>query len=318
MSAASFGWIGAGHPAASGPVEAGWPRDAGAAAQLWPRLLGRAPAGLLLQPPDEAALQAWADWATPALAAVCAARPTVLLDPTGPAPGGGRATDLARDEALAALGLQAVLPGGLPPAALAASLGFAIVRHRLDRPLRQLAPLDAATGLPSRAHLVPQIQQMLALREREPAPMALLLIELPELAELRERLGEGASALLRRKLAVRMRANLRGSDVVAVDGPTRLAVWLARLDQPASAGTVADKLIQALARPLQLGEAEGLRVHPRIGLVVSGPGMLDAEHLWQRALAALDGAAPLGSKVFFVPAEGRADAAANDPADPAG
>ncbi|MBN4659319.1 hypothetical protein H4F44_26420, partial [Escherichia coli] len=45
---------------------------------------------------------------------------------------------------------------------------------------------------------------------------------------------------------------------------------------------------------------------------------LDAEHLWQRALAALDGAAPLGSKVFFVPAEGRADAAANDPADPAG
>lgn len=317
MTAAQFGWVGRGAAGGLGPVEAAWPADAQAAARLWPRLLGRAPAGLLLQPPDAAALQAWADWATPALAAVCAARPTVLLCPPD-APGGARAADLARDEALAALGLQAVLPDGLPPAALAASLGFAIVRHRLDRPLRQLAPLDAATGLPSRAQLVPQIQQMLALREREPAPMALLLIELPELAELRERLGEGATALLRRKLAVRMRAKLRGSDVVAVDGPTRLAVWLARLDQPASAGIVADKLIEALARPLQLGEAEGLRVHPRIGFVVSGPGMLDAEHLWQRALAALDGAAPLGSKVFFVPAEGRADAAANDPGDPAG
>ncbi len=308
MSAAGFGWVGAGLAGAAGPVEAAWPPDAEAAAALWPRLAARAPAGLLLQPPDAAALQAWAGWATPALAAVCALRPTLLLSPAGePLP------DSARDEALAALGLQAVLPAGLSAPALQASLAFARVRHRLDRPLRQLAPLDAATGLPSRAQLVPQIQQMLALREREPAPMALLLIELPELAELRERLGEAASALLRRKLAVRMRANLRGSDVVAVDGPTRLAVWLARLDQPASAGTVADKLIQALARPLQIGAAEGLRVHPRIGLVISGPGMLDAEQLWQRALAALDGAAPLGSKVFFVPAEGRADAAANDP-----
>lgn len=300
---------------AIGPAPAGlaataspWPGNAAAARIVWADARRHAPGGLLwLAPPDLAEARALSE--TPDFAALAELMPLVLR---WPGPGRPAPELIAR---LSERGLQDLLasPPGDDPAELALRLRLAALRHQRERALREQAPTDPATGLPSRAQLMLHIQHLLALREREPAPMALLLIEVPELASVRQRLGPEAEALLRRKLAVRMRATLRGSDGVAVDGPTRLAVWLARLDRSESAEIVADKLERALTRPLRLG-AEGLSVQPRIGLVISAPGVLDAAGLWQRALATLDGAAPLGRKVFVARhGEGMEAGAANDP-----
>lgn len=90
------------------------------------------------------------------------------------------------------------------------------------------------------------------LREREPAPMALLVIRVEGLATTEARLGVAAAQALRRKLAVRLRGGLRASDVVSALAPDAFAVVLTRLDAPADGERVAAKLAQVLREPFMV------------------------------------------------------------------
>ena len=89
---------------------------------------------------------------------------------------------------------------------------FAIERRRRLDGAQPAYATDPATGLPHRQQLVEHLSQLLALREREPAPMAVLAlrIELPGSDE-----DPGQADLLLRKIAVRLRAAVRASDVAA-------------------------------------------------------------------------------------------------------
>ncbi|MEP7056371.1 MAG: hypothetical protein ABI809_01180, partial [Caldimonas sp.] len=61
---------------------------------------------------------------------------------------------------------------------LARRVRAAIERQRLVRASRQAYATDLATGLPHRQQLVEHMSQLLALREREPAPMAVLVLRI--------------------------------------------------------------------------------------------------------------------------------------------
>ncbi len=99
---------------------------------------------------------------------------------------------------------------------------FAVERRRRGELRRSAYSTDLGTGLPHRQQLVEHLSQLLALREREPAPMAVLAFRIDG---LRPR-GDGAESTdfetLRRKIAVRLRAGVRASDVVAADRRRRL------------------------------------------------------------------------------------------------
>src|SRR5439155_25989561 len=92
----------------------------------------------------------------------------------------------------------------------------------------------------------------LALREREPAPMALLALRIEGLAAAQAGFGAEAANVLRRKIAVRLRSGLRASDVVAALDADRFAVLLAWIDDAADGERVAAKLAQSLQRPLSV------------------------------------------------------------------
>lgn len=133
---------------------------------------------------------------------------------------------------------------------LALAVRQAVERKRLEQAARRAHSTDLATGLPNHAQLMEHMTHLLALREREPASMAMLVLRIDGLATAEARLGTESTNVLRRKIAVRLRSGLRASDVVAALGPDRFAVLLAWIDDEGDGERVASKLSQTLQRPL--------------------------------------------------------------------
>jgi GGDEF domain-containing protein len=184
---------------------------------------------------------------------------------------------------------------------LASGVVWRRVRHAVSRrsgaPWRGAAySTDPDTGLPHRQQLVEHLSQLLALREREPSPMAVLALRIVAVA------GGGTASvaapdgthppdrsLLRRKVAVRLRAGVRASDIVAVLGDDAFAVLLGSILAPGDADRVAAKLVTALVAPFPLAGGErslsvafGIAQYPHDGRA--------AEPLLRRALALAEAA----------------------------
>ena len=114
---------------------------------------------------------------------------------------------------------------------LALALRQGAQRKWLEMTARRAYATDLNTGLPNHAQLMEHMTHLLALREREPAPMALLALRIEgprgSGGQARRRGGQRAA----RKIAVRLRSGLRASDVVAAIGADRFAVLLAWIDE---------------------------------------------------------------------------------------
>jgi diguanylate cyclase (GGDEF)-like protein len=167
-----------------------------------------------------------------------------LLVLTTDLPGAELATLLVRK------GVQDVLPLAIDPDdALPRAIRLAVERKAQERLARKASATDVMTGLPNQAQLVEHANQLIALREREPAPMALVVLRIEGLAATEAQLGVDASQALRRKLAVRLRVAVRASDVVASIGADCFAVLLAKFQDPHDADRVALKLAATLRPP---------------------------------------------------------------------
>ena len=188
---------------------------------------------------DGGSLPALAAW--PGLARAVLDTALVVV---APEPGAAEALRLVH------MGVQDVLPLREAGATgLARVVRLAVERKRLERVARKAYATDLATGLPNHAQLMEHMSHLLALREREPAAMALLALHIDGLTATEVRLGTEAANVLRRKVAVRLRSGLRASDVVASVGIDSFVVLLAWIDDAANADRVALKLAQSLQRP---------------------------------------------------------------------
>jgi diguanylate cyclase (GGDEF)-like protein len=209
------------------------------------------------------------------------------------------------------LGVQDVLPAetaGAESAARALHLG--VQRKRIEISARKAYAIDLSTGLPNHAQLLEHMTHLLALREREPAPMALLVLRVEGLASTEAALGSEAANILRRKVAVRLRAGLRASDVVASIGADAFAVMLAWTDSSSDGLRVATKLALALQRPLKIaGQSRVVAV--KVGVSQYPEHGKTADELLRRALGQASVALPgeLGRDVGSLE---RRTAAAND------
>ncbi|MDO8419805.1 MAG: GGDEF domain-containing protein [Rubrivivax sp.] len=210
------------------------------------------------------------------------------------------------------LGVEAIVPAG-DPAAVVRALRHAVVRKAVERSTRLAYATDLATGLPHRAQLVEHLTQLLALREREPAPMVLLVLRVEGYAGAAARLGSEAAGTLRRKVGVRLRSALRASDVVAAIGPRAFGVLLGRLEAPTDGERVAAKLVRSLQQPFSVA-GQACTVTAEVGLALYPEHGQDAETLLQHAVAQAGSVATLGRDGFAARTERGSDAAANDDA----
>ncbi len=210
------------------------------------------------------------------------------------------------------LGVQDVLP---PEAAdgetIARVLRLSVERKRLERAARKAHATDLATGLPNHAQLLEHMTHLLALREREPAPMALLVLRIEGLSTTEAALGIEAANVLRRKVAVRLRAGLRASDVVASIGDDAFAVLLAWIDVPTDGMRVASKLATSLQQSFNVaGQAQVVAVS--VGVSQYPEHGKQAEELLRRAIGQATGTAAVGRDGFANRVERGAAPAAND------
>jgi diguanylate cyclase (GGDEF)-like protein len=213
-----------------------------------------------------------------------------------------------------AQGVQDVLLADeLAAPALPQRLRAAIERKRLERDARSAYATDLDTGLPHQQQLIEHMSQLLALREREPAPMAVLALRVEGLATAEARLGREAANVLRRKVGVRLRAGVRASDVVASLGEDSFAVLLGSILTPADAERVGAKLSKSLAQPLRVAGVD-LTVATAIGIGQYPQDGAQPDALLRRAVGLAAAAQAQGRAGFsnFSEAGGAPAGAAND------
>jgi diguanylate cyclase (GGDEF)-like protein len=211
---------------------------------------------------------------------------------------------------LLAGGVDTVLPLAELPA-LARTTRQAVLRKKLERSTRTAYATDLATGLPHQAQLLEHMSQLLALREREPAPMVLLVLQVEGYATAVSRLGVESANVLRRKVAVRLRSGLRASDVVAAVGSDAFGVLLGRLESPADGERVAAKLVLALQQPFIVA-GQPCEVRAAVGLARYPEHGKQAQSLLQRASAQAGSVAAMGREGYAGRSERALGGAAND------
>jgi len=218
--------------------------------------------------------------------------------------------DAATALALVQRGVQDVLPPK-PADRLARALRLALERMQAQRQARKAYATDLTTGLPNQTQLIEHVNQLLALREREPAPMALVVLRIEGLATTEARLGRESANVLRRKIAVRLRAGVRASDVVASLGDDSYAVLLSKFVDPQDADRVAAKLVGSLHRPFSLSGSD-VAIAVAAGVARSPADGRDATALLRRGQGLAVSAPATGRGGFANRIESGASAAAND------
>jgi len=222
------------------------------------------------------------------------------------------APDAAAQALLLERGVQDIVVQTDSPAdALRRRLEIASQRKALERVARRAFATDLATGLPNHSQLLEHMTHLLALREREPAPMAAIALRIEGLATVRESLGAESSNVLRRKVAVRLRASLRASDVVASIGNDAFVVLLAWIDSPADGERVAAKLATALRQPFSVAGSD-VAVSVSAGLALYPEHGRGADALLRRAVGQAAELATMGREGFANRVERGPVSAAND------
>jgi diguanylate cyclase (GGDEF)-like protein len=206
-----------------------------------------------------------------------------------------------------------VVQSDAPAVALHRRMDIAVRRKLLDRSARKAFATDLATGLPNHAQLLEHMTHLLALREREPAPMAVIALRIDGLPAVVASLGAESVNVLRRKVAVRLRASLRASDVVASIGNDAFLVLLAWIDAATDGERVAAKLVQSLRQPFNVagndvavGVSAGLALYPEHGKT--------ADALLRRSVGQAASLATMGREGFANRVERGPSTAANDDA----
>lgn len=180
---------------------------------------------------------------------------------------GSREIDL---EAMRAGAMDYLVKGEITAPLLDRSIRYSIERHRAERRLAEIAQLDQLTGLPNRYLLQDFLTRSLARARRFGHHVALLLVDLDRFKPINDIYGHAAGDRLLQAIAGRLREVVRASDLVARLGGDEFTVVLTDLPGPDAALPQAERILEAIRRPVELGGYEvevgasiGVAVYPR-------------------------------------------------------
>ncbi|WP_460837629.1 sensor domain-containing protein [Noviherbaspirillum agri] len=136
--------------------------------------------------------------------------------------------------------------------------GIAIERKETEERIRHMAHHDALTGLPNRALLEENLNQVIAHAARHRELAAVLFIDLDNFKRINDSLGHHVGDLLLQGVTRRLHACLRQDDILARLGGDEFVIVLSSLHHSEEAALVAGKALKALEAPF---EAEGHVLH---------------------------------------------------------
>jgi diguanylate cyclase (GGDEF)-like protein/PAS domain S-box-containing protein len=141
---------------------------------------------------------------------------------------------------------------------------------------------DPLTGLPNRVLLLDRLEAALSRIRRHPSSLAVLYLDLDRFKTVNDNLGHEVGDRLLHVVARRLQDTLRPSDSVARLGGDEFAAILPDLGEPHEAIQVAERLLDAVAEPVDLGEG-ALVTTVSIGIAGGGDGGASAAELLRRA-----------------------------------
>jgi len=145
-----------------------------------------------------------------------------------------------------------------------------------------LAGHDTLTGLPNRVTFEDQLCRALARTRRLGVPFALLYLDLDDFKPVNDRHGHQVGDAVLARIGERLRAITRENDVAARIGGDEFAMLLEGLHDPALVDGVAGKLLETIARPIEVDEAS-VRVTASVGAVLHPGSPADARTLTRLA-----------------------------------
>lgn len=193
---------------------------------------------------------------------------------------------------------------------LGRSLRYAIERHRMMSELERARKLehyvathDMLTDLPNRQLFHDRLDEALANARRTRSRVALLFLDLDRFKLTNDTLGHAAGDRLLQSVAERLAQCIRTSDTVARLGGDEFTAILPGIQRSQDVARVANKILDALARPFVLDGIE-LYITTSIGISMFPTDGVDSETLLKNADIAMYRAKANGRNnfQFYTPA----------------
>lgn len=178
-----------------------------------------------------------------------------------------------------------------------------------EQKIRQLAYFDEVTGLPNRALFKERLTQTHAHAERYGGRFALLLLDLDNFKRVNDTLGHSSGDLALITVAKRLTAVLRKSDAVAHNlpllqrqnvarlGGDEFTMLLSVIKESAEAGVAAARIVDALSKPITLGDHEVI-ITPSVGIATYPEDGSEVDTLLKNADVAMYYAKGTGKNCF--------------------
>src|SRR5258706_5324274 len=156
----------------------------------------------------------------------------------------------------------------------AAKIGAVVAVHDIteqrqaERALRRQAVHDPLTGLPNRTLLIHRLGEALQRNQIHPAGVALFFVDLDRFKLVNDGLGHTAGDELLMAIGVRLEEAVRPGDTVARLGGDEFVVLCEPIAGPDETAAIAERLGEAVGRPVRIGDHEG-RGTASIGVTVA-------------------------------------------------
>ncbi len=158
-------------------------------------------------------------------------------------------------------------------------------RREAELRIAHMAHHDALTGLPNRIRFREEMIEGLGRVDRGET-LAVLCVDIDHFKDVNDTLGHPVGDVLLRQVSERLRNCVRASDGVARLGGDEFAVIQTAANQPVTATAMANRIIQDLAMPFDLGGHQAV-IGASIGISVAPSDGSDADELLKKADMAL-------------------------------
>ncbi|WP_261558444.1 sensor domain-containing protein [Frankia tisae] len=165
---------------------------------------------------------------------------------------------------------------------VAAVLGSAAIRFRMESEIRHRSLHDGLTGLPNRTALLDHLDRALRRAQHNDRQVGVLFVDLDGFKAVNDTLGHRSGDEVLRTAAARLVQAVRPGDLVGRLSGDEFAVLCEDVTSIADLAAIADRVLVALAMPSRLRE-RSIVLTGSIGLALSGPLLGDGEHLLNAA-----------------------------------
>lgn len=182
-----------------------------------------------------------------------------------------------------------LIKGRIDSQLLERTLRYAIERKAAEQRLADLAHYDPLTGIPNRILFREKLEYAVNMARREKASFTLMYLDLDGFKQVNDSFGHAAGDQVLKICSERLSQGLRNSDLVARIGGDEFTLLLENTDSATDVAHIAQKVIDTLAKPIQVGGHQ-LRVGCSIGIAVFPEGGGDVDTLQKHADLAMYGA----------------------------